>query len=393
MRKIKRLWTYGKCAALLILFRPVAWVLRTCKKDYRNLWLIGERGDEARDNGYAFFQYMRREHPEENAVYVITQNSPDYEKVASIGKTVERGCFKHFLMYSCAKYLVSTHLMPCAPDLLVYTKLDRMHLRAPGKHIFLQHGIIMRDMPWLHYPKVKPDIFVSGAYQESEYLKEVYGHPEGVVKYLGLCRYDKLFESTGSKNMILVMPSWRGSKYPKGEAFLQTPFYKTYESMLNHPKILELLERLDMELVFYPHVEMQPYLNCFHAGSDRVILADKYSHDVQTLFKEAKMMVTDFSSVYFDVAYLRKPLLSYCFDEDDYMNLRDEKFEEGYFTYERDGFGPVCRDEDSMVEALLAIADSGFVMEEKYRERVDAFFPNTDNKNCERTYQAILALK
>ncbi|MBR5258025.1 MAG: hypothetical protein IKV51_03670, partial [Clostridia bacterium] len=45
----------------------------------RDTWLISERGYDARDNGYCFFRYLRRNHPDIRAVYVITRDSPDLD--------------------------------------------------------------------------------------------------------------------------------------------------------------------------------------------------------------------------------------------------------------------------------------------------------------------------
>lgn len=51
------------------------------KRKYENTWLICEEPGEARDNGYNFFGYMRKEHPEIQTVYAIRKKSVDYLKV------------------------------------------------------------------------------------------------------------------------------------------------------------------------------------------------------------------------------------------------------------------------------------------------------------------------
>ena len=43
--------------------------------DGKELWLIAEKVDEARDNGYWFYKYLREKHPTERAYYVIFSNS------------------------------------------------------------------------------------------------------------------------------------------------------------------------------------------------------------------------------------------------------------------------------------------------------------------------------
>ena len=61
----------------------------------RELWLICDNKNEARDNGYWFFKYLCEQHPEQDAVYAINKRSPDYQKVRDLGKTVRYGSFRH----------------------------------------------------------------------------------------------------------------------------------------------------------------------------------------------------------------------------------------------------------------------------------------------------------
>ena len=73
------------------------------KRKRKNLWLVCEYGQEARDNGYWFFRYMREQHPEQDIVYAIDFQSKDYEKVKNIGECVPYGTFKHWIYYLCAE--------------------------------------------------------------------------------------------------------------------------------------------------------------------------------------------------------------------------------------------------------------------------------------------------
>ena len=85
--------SYLKELLLMIVLRPAAFVMRKISPGYRDLWLIGERGNDARDNGYWFFRYLNETHPEINSCFVISPGSADYKKVASLGKTVKTGGF------------------------------------------------------------------------------------------------------------------------------------------------------------------------------------------------------------------------------------------------------------------------------------------------------------
>ena len=53
-----------------------AGVLKVTNPRYRHVWLVSERGREARDNGYHYFAYLRQVHPEINAVYVADPKLP-----------------------------------------------------------------------------------------------------------------------------------------------------------------------------------------------------------------------------------------------------------------------------------------------------------------------------
>lgn len=70
--KLRFLWyflNYFMAAAVAPVFRN--------REEYRHLWLISERGTDAQDNGLYFYRYLRREHPEVNACYLLSEDSPD----------------------------------------------------------------------------------------------------------------------------------------------------------------------------------------------------------------------------------------------------------------------------------------------------------------------------
>ena len=64
------------------------------------------------------------------------------------------------------------------------------------------------------------------------------------------------------------------------------------------------------------------------------------------MLKESSMLITDYSSVFFDVAYMHKPIIYYQFDRDAF---RQGHYQEGYFSYD-DGFGPVAFDTESLLK-------------------------------------------
>lgn len=68
---------------LFIFALPIALVYKRFRKD---LWLVCDNGVEATDNGFCFFEYVCKNHPEQDCVYAVYKNSVDYENVKKPAK-------------------------------------------------------------------------------------------------------------------------------------------------------------------------------------------------------------------------------------------------------------------------------------------------------------------
>ncbi len=373
MQKIKVYFYQAKFLILLFLFNTLSVF---CKKNY---WLIFERGVDARDNGYFFYKYMKENHPEQKVYYLIDKNSADYHKVAD--DAVQYGSLRSYWMMAFSEKLISTHYGTVAP----YMTLRTMRFsRIYKKYYFLQHGIIKDKLPPLFGDSAPVNLFVCGAEPEYRYVKEVFGHPEGVVQYTGLARYDSLHDFK-VKNQILFMPTWR--MYLSSESdIVNSAYLKEWKQLLENERLNQFLKDNETELIFYPHFELQKYIHLFELQSEYVKIADFKNYDVQTLLKESKLLVTDYSSVFFDFAYMKKPVLYFQFDREEFFG---KHYEKGYFDYDTMGFGEVCFDVESVVDNILKCTENDFLLEEKYVHRAQEFYPLNDTKNCERTYNAI----
>lgn len=346
----------------------------------RKHWIITERGYEARDNAYCMYQYIKQKHPEQRVYYLIDRKSADYDRVKE--DAVQFGSLKSYILLSSAEKLISTHYASGIP--IMSTRLFCL-LGLDQKLYFLQHGITKDDLPGLYGSNAPMRLFVCGAKPEYEYVLKRFGHPAGVVQYTGLARFDRL-QDMSDRRQILVMPTWR--KYIANEQmFLESDYFKYWQSLLNHPQLIEALERTGIRLVFYVHFEMQPYAHHFSSRSEQIVIAKFEEYDVQTLLKESAVLVTDYSSVFFDFAYMSKPVIYYQFDEEAYHKGH---YLQGYFDYRTMGFGEVCVCEEAAVSTLLKLMKHGMYQEKRYADRVDAFFPIRDTENCQRIYQHIV---
>ena len=367
-------------------------LLMKLNKKNKDIWLISERKNEAEDNGYYLYKYIKENHSEQKVFYLINKKSPSYSKIEKYNTIIQYNSLRHYIYYFLADKHISAFQFFGVPETPFLWKLEEIGL-IKKKKIFLQHGITKEMLPFLLYKNTKYDLFVCGAQPEYEYLKENYGYPDDNVKYLGFCRFDNLHEYK-TKKQILVMPTWRqwiGMTNDDNNAeqdyhkFINTEYYKTYNSFLNNIDLQELLIENNFKLIFYPHPEMQRFVQYFTCKFENIEIADRVNYNLQDLLKESEILITDYSSIAFDCAYMRKPLIYYQFDQSKYYS---NHFEKGYFDCERDGFGPVVKDEDSLINEIKKYI-LGEGIDKIYKCRSKNFFTLYDNQNSKRNYEAI----
>lgn len=157
--------------------------------------------------------------------------------------------------------------------------------------------------------------------------------------------------------------------------------------LINHPRLLRYLEENDLKIIFYLHGYAQAYSGAFRSASKRVVIAKKNKYYVQDLLKQAAFLVTDYSSVFFDFAYMKKPMVYFQFDADEFS--QNQYAESEYYQYCRDGFGPITDTVDEVVNIIESSHKNNFRMDQKYIERVESFFQEFGKNHCQRIYKLI----
>ncbi len=355
-----------------------------------HLWLVCEAENEARDNGYWFFRYLRAEQPQVDAVYAIKNKSPEADKVRTLGNTVAYGSYKHWIYYLSAEVICSSVKGGKPSAAAGYLIEVVLKLHKPN-YVFLQHGVITSDIASLHADKCAFSMFCCGAAPEYEYVKDTFGYSPDQVKYLGLTRFDGLFDAQPDKDLVLIVPTWRmylqrNSRSMEEDEFLETLYYKEWAGLLHSGELDRLLEKYGKRAVFCLHRNMQSFEKYFLSQSEKISVVPWNQVDIGALLREAGLLITDFSSVNLDFVYMNKPILYYQFDTEAF---RAGHHSEGYFDYEKDGFGPVCHDCDTLLREMEKIFSRGTGMEEKYAGRANSFFRLRDRENCRRTYAAV----
>ena len=361
------------------------------RRKFGNVWLVCEEPGEARDNGYYFFKYLCESHPEIDSYYAIKYDSVDYERVSKLGKTVKHGSIKHWIMYFVGVCNISSQ-KGGKPNAAICSFIELNHLFHPH-NVFLQHGVIKDDLVWLHADRTILDLFVTSSVREQQYVQEKYGYkPEQIIR-TGLPRFDDLHNATIKKNQILIMPTWRKWLRLKSERnseldsdLLNSDFIHNWLKFLNSSELRYLTDEYDLEILFYPHRHMQPYVDQFLINNPRIKIASYENYDIHELIKSSEMLITDYSSVYFDMVYMKKPVVFYQFDEE---NFRKFHYQEGYFDYHNNPFGKSFKRYEDVIKNLEEIIRNNYCVSPEYLDEHKYIFPYYDTCNSKRVYDAI----
>ncbi|MFD0702758.1 hypothetical protein DMP06_07540 [Slackia equolifaciens] len=356
-------------------------------KPAKRVWLISDRLDKAGDNGEAFFNYVAKNAPKDVSPYfVISSNSADCQKLKRYGKVVDPFSHKYGKLFLRSEYVVSSSF-----DAHVYRHFGKYEDYYKNlyqfKYVFLQHGVIKDDMSFA-LNRYRRNIYLFVTSSEREYdsiLSCDYYYSRANVVLSGLPRHDLLrsckVANNPRKNKIIIMPTWRNSLVDGFDSktqsaiiseskFMQSNYYTTYNSLLGSDELRRLIAEynISVDFVIHPGFSSMSYL--FESIQDVNVLS---SCDYREEFISASLMITDYSSVAFDFAILRKPVLYYQFDSSEVLD-GGHIYSRGYFSYENDGFGPVCESEDELLKSIREYAENNFELTGKYSKRVDSFF-------------------
>ena len=352
----------------------------------RNIWIISENGNDAKDNGFYFFKHMMKKHPEIKCYYVITKDTNDYEKVKEYpNNLLIHNSLKDIIYTIACKNYISSQLASSFPYPNIFFNLYMKNLFG-FNYIFLQHGITKENVKCFNKEESNINLFCCAANPEYEYVKANFGYKDYEVAKVGFCRYDNLDEKETNKDSILFMPTWR--KYLETEEdFLKSKYYKSINNLINDKKLISSLEKNNKTLYFCLHDNAMIYKKFFKSLSKNIKIVDKNSKKTaDKLIKECAYLITDISSVAFDFAYQNKRILYYNFDYDEIV---EKHWERGYFDPDKDGFGKVVDNHDDCVKEIISAINEDFSNEEKYIKRTKNFYSFHDKNNCERTHDKI----
>lgn len=216
----------------------------------------------------------------------------------------------------------------------------------------------------------KENIIIEAGYPRNEYL---FNHTEKHVKALK--------EKLGipeDKKVIMYAPTFRDNQHTSGVGY-------TYNLNIDFDRLKEKIEK-DYVIIFRTHYFVA---NSFDFEKYKGFIYNMSNHDdVNDCYIISDVIITDYSSVFFDYANLKRPMLFYMYDLAEYKGkLRD------FYLDLNELPGPIVETEDDLEKEILNLRD----YDKKYKEKYNAFtnkFNYLDSGDCSKdVIQKIFNLK
>lgn len=357
----------------------------------KNIWLVYEKNSEtAQDNSFYFFKYCYEKHHDRNIYYVIKRNAADRANLKGMeDRVIYFMSMKHLIFMCAAKLLVASetrgHLY-----LWRHQRGKIKDILNRKKFVFLQHGVTafkLNDNVLRRDSDSAVNLYVVTSDYERDIISNGLGYDPKEIIVTGFTRWDYLVDKSHqtSPKEIFLMPTWRGwlDEVPE-EDFVNTPYFKNYMSFLNSDILHSLLEGNNLKLNFFIHPKFKQYISKFSSESPFIRIISFGEEKVNELLMRTSLLITDYSSVAWEVYYLKKPVIFFQFDIEEYERLTGS-----YIDMNEGLFGDRVFDSDDLIKTIKYYVQQNFKEKDIYANQRDKYFKYIDNQNSERVFNEI----
>jgi glycosyltransferase involved in cell wall biosynthesis len=373
------------------------------RRRFRKAWIFLDRDTHADDNAEHLYRWVRRHHPDVNAWFLLDRSSPDWGRLRAEGfRLLPAKARWRALVLLNADHLISSHV-----DQYVVEPVPRKHFGdlMRWRFTFLQHGVTQNDLSrWLNHKPI--DRMITATPQEHVAIVgdgSPYRFTEREVRRTGFPRHDALLRKAAdpaapATDTILIAPTWRswlvgdgvghGNRRAWNPDFHQSEYAIRWRDLLHDQRLERSARQHGKRIVFLPHVNVRSYLDWFDVPDHVEVLSDHHG-SIQDLLVRTSVLVTDYSSIAFDVALLDRAVVYYQFDRD---AVYGEHLRPGYFDVSRHGFGPVVERQGQLLDAVHALLERRGP-DRATLGRIARTFPDRDGEASRRVFESIVALR
>lgn len=310
-------------------------------------------------------------------------------------KLIKYGSSEYYESYASAGIWISNSRLPeylqPKPEQKYIQTWHGTTLKKLGYDIDVEGGNAMNTKQELHEKYdadaerytalISPSPYMTDIYRSMFNLKD---HPNADIWELGYPRNDRLINATeqeisylkmrfdihDDKKVILYAPTWRDNQHTSGVGY-------TYENPVDFDLLREKLGE-EYIILFRAHYFVANNFD-FEKYDGFVRDVSKVS-DINDLYLISDILITDYSSVFFDFAILQRPIFFFMYDLEDYKDkLR------GFYLKLEDLPGPVVMTETELASSIKNSQDSTYQFDEFNKK----FNPYEDGESSRRVVERI----
>lgn len=384
-----------KSTILLKLFRIIFIVMGWLPKK-RNLIIFESfHAKQYSDNPRAIYEYMKINYPGYELLWSVDKQRVQLFEDFNVSY-ITRFSLRWFLTFPRAKYWVNNVRLPG-------------WMPKPRGTVYLQtwHGTPLKklglDIEELHMPGTKTETYKRNFVNESKnwdflispnaYSSTIFKrafHFKGEVIESGYPRNDVLSspsknvmreikEKLGiptSKKIMLYAPTWRDNEfYEKGK-------YKfSFQFDLDKWKT-----EFGSEWVLLTRMHYLVAENFDFSTYEGAVFDVSAYADIRDLYLISDLLITDYSSVFFDYSALKRPIVFFMYDLETYR----DQLRGFYIDIEHDAPGPIVQTEEELFNAIEDLIQSNVHTNPKYNAFSNKFTSLEDGHATERVVKAFL---
>ncbi|TDM12402.1 CDP-glycerol glycerophosphotransferase family protein [Macrococcus lamae] len=357
-------------------------------------------GKSFSDNPKAIYEYMLSEYPDYKFYWVF--DHPEQVTISGNAKKVKRFSMTYYFIYATSKYWVSNARL----SKFLIKRKEQIYLQTwhgtPLKKLGLDiEDVKMPNTTTIEYrlrflqESDRWDYLISPNQYSTKIFQRAFGVNREIIIETGYPRNDRLITSQNNlnkindikrrlnlplnKKIVMYAPTWRDDDFVK---------LGTYQFKLQLDLNL-LKEHLgsDTILLMRMHYLISNNLN-IEAYSGFAYDVSSYE-DITDLYLISDVLITDYSSVFFDYSILKRPQLFFSYDLEKYKNdLRGF-----YINYIKEIPGPLVENSTDLLRLLEHLEDIEKIYKDKINDFHLLFNQLEDGSSTKRVVNCVFANK
>lgn len=315
--------------------------------------------------------------------FILDRNYEHWSDIKSkyLKNIVDRFSFSHYYNMFAAKSIISTETLGHALEKGTTNWLFKNFVVDGSKnYVFLQHGVMymislnseQRDFFKKGKGKGRHCVVVSSQLEANHFTDNT-GHKPEDMYICGLVKFDRSTLNQDA-DKVVVMLTWRPWEYVSGISDIkETGYYR----MLH--EIVECVpDELREKLIVLPHPLIEDQVACDNEDYVWKYYVPGIKYD--DILKEAKVFVSDYSSITYDSFYRGTNIVFYWKEKDQCIRKYGENSR--LMLTEDLAFGDVCYDRNALTSAI----QNAYITEQssKHIENFRLIVEHHDGKNAER---------